>query len=44
MGVTFASFHMKGTLPLVKEKLKRSVSGDDRGVASSRKILLFMAS
>ena len=43
-GVTFASFHIKGTLPVVKEKLKRSVSGEDRGVANSREIRLFMAS
>ena len=35
MGVTFASFHIKGTLPEVREKLNRSLRGNERGLASS---------
>ena len=34
MGVTFASFHIKGTLPEVREKLNRSLRGK-KGLASS---------
>ena len=44
MGVTFASFHIEGTLPEVREKLNRSLRGKERGYASSFNTRLLIAS
>ena len=35
MGVTFASFLIKGTFPVASEKLKRSLRGKEIGVANA---------
>ena len=42
--VTLACFHISGTFPERREKLKRSQRGDARGWASSINSLLFIAS
>ena len=44
MGVTFASFHIKGTLPEVREKLNRSLRGKERGLESYFNTRLLIAS
>ena len=44
MGVTFASFHIKGTLPEVGEKFNRSLRGKERGLANSFNKRLLIAS
>ena len=44
MGVTFASFHIKGTMPEVREKLNRSLRGKESGLASSLYTRLLIAS
>ena len=44
IGVTFASFQIKETLPLVREKLKTSLRGRDRREASVFRIRLLMSS
>ena len=43
-GETLASFHVSGQTHCIKEQLKRSHKGWDRGVASSFRILLFIVS
>ena len=44
MGVTFATFRIKGTLPEVREKLNRSLRGKEKGLASSFNTQLLIAS
>ena len=44
IGVTLACFHKAGTFPLIKEALKISNRGKDKGLASSFRILLLIAS
>ena len=40
----FACFHASGNFPVVREKLKRSQRGDDKGLESSLRILLLIVS
>ena len=44
IGVTLACFHKAVTFPLIREALKRSDRGKDKGLASSFRILLLIAS
>ena len=42
IGVTLVCFQIDGILPLSREKLNMSSKGDDRGCASSLRILLLI--
>ena len=44
IGVTLACLYKAGTFPLIREAFERSDRGKDRGLASSFRILLLIAS